>query len=191
MSEQQDPPVHLVHTHDIVERSDFDRDQKVRAGEVGEDWGDGFFVNEEPVMVLRGPDGGIVKTVPLSEAQEAMQEAAEVDPVVADTVITPTPISRADRDKLVEILAIRLFKWYAAQPRRPDKYNPVYDGIPDAPPGSPLNLQPPPGMNLFPATPGQVLEWLKMTVIAPRVRIQNNKRGLDGYRPSLSIVRDV
>lgn len=184
---QDDPNIHLVHTRDIAERSDFDRDQVVKTKELGEDWGDGFFVEEEPVVVYRDAQGGIVKTVPLSEHAEQQAEMAE--PIIAEQKIQPTPISRQDRDKLVAILAARLFKWYATQPRHPTKYNPVHDGIPDLPPGSPDNLQPLPGTKLYPATPGQVIDWLKTTVIGPRVQVQNHKRGLDGYQPQLTISR--
>lgn len=187
---ETDSDIHLVHTHDIDERSDVDKHQKVKDEDLGDEyWGDGFTVNTEPVMVFRGDDGGIVKTVPLSEYHEQLQYKQESILEEQAPVITPTPLNTADREKLVEILAIRLFKWYAAQPRRPDKYNPVYDGIPDVPPGNPANLQPPPGTNLYPAAPYQVLEWLKTTVIGPRVRIQNQKKGWTGYRPELSIVR--
>ena len=183
----QDPDIHLVHTHDIVERSDFDRDSGVASKDLGEDWGDGFFVNEEPVMVYRGPDGGIVSTVPLSEVSE--RQAEEAAPLIAEQKIQPTPISRAERDKLVTILAVRLFKWYAGQPKSATKFNPVYDGIPDVPRGSSENLQPVPGTNLYPATPQQVVDWLKRDVIGPRVEVQNHKRGLDGYQPTLTIHR--
>lgn len=191
---ESEPVVEFVHSHDIVERSDVDRDQKVTAKDLGDDdWGDGFTVSSEPVMVLRGEDGGIVKTVPLSEWDTMMErkqeEAEKAPPVEAPPVVSPTPLTTADREKLVEILAIRLFKWYASQPRNPTKYNPVYDGLPDAPPGSPVNLQPPAGTNLYPATPYQVLEWLKTTVIGPRAKIVNHKRGMSGYQPSLSFER--
>lgn len=189
----EDPNVQFVHTHDIEERSDVDKHAKVTDSDLGdEDWGDGFVVDAEPVVVLRGKDGGIVRTVPLSEHMERMSEVQEAqpEPLTAEPVVTPTPLSRKDRDKLVAILAGRLFKWYAEQPRRPDKYNPVYDGIPKLPTGSDRNLQPLPGTDLYPATPYQVLEWLKVDVIGPRVQIQNKKRGFDGYRPSLTIKRN-
>lgn len=189
--QNNDPDIHFVHARDIVERSDFDRDQTVNSDDLGEDWGDGFFVNEEPVVVQRGPMGEIVRTIPLSEYSEFQREEQQADPLLAEQKIQPTPISREDRDKLVYILASRLFKWYASQPRHPTKYNPIYDGIPDVPAGSPENLQPIPGTQLFPATPNQIMEWLKVKVIAPRVKVQNHRRGLDGYQPELTISRKV
>lgn len=187
--QNNDPDIALVHTRDIVDRTDFDRDQKINKDELGDDWGDGFFVEEEPVVVQRGSQGEIVRTIPLSEYADYQREDMETDPVLAEQKIQPTPISRAERDKLVYILASRLFKWYAAQPRHPSKYNPIYDGIPDVPKGSSENLQPIPGTKLYPATTGQVMEWLKTSVIAPRVKVQNHKRGLDGFQPELTISR--
>ena len=184
---ENNPDIALVHSRDITERSDFDRDQTIKSGELGEDWGDGFFVEEEPVIVQRNAQGHIVRTTPMSEYADMQRE--EAAPVIAEQKIQPTPISRADREKLVYILASRLFKYYAAQPRSATKFNPIYDGIPDVPAGSPENLQPIPGTNLFPATPNQIMEWLKVKVIAPRVKVQNHKRGLSGYQPELTISR--
>lgn len=189
----QDPDVFLdtSRVYEITERSDFDRDQKVKADDLGEDWGDGFFVEAEPVLVDRDAKGAIIRTTPLSQvpALAHLVTGDEAPPIEGRLKIEPKPLSRADRNKLVEVLALKLFNWYKRQPPNPSKYNPVHDGIPDVPPGSPEGLQPLPGSNLYPATPGQVIEWLKTTVIGPRVQVINKKQGWEGYRPSLQIKR--
>lgn len=69
MADENQPRVFLdtSNIRTITERSDIDRDQNVKAKDLGEDWGDGFFVQEEPVLVTRNPDGSIKRTTPLSE----------------------------------------------------------------------------------------------------------------------------
>lgn len=173
--------------YEIEERSDFDRHQNVKAKDLGEDWGDGFFVQEEPVLVTRDKrTGAILRTEPLSSVPWInMDPDDDVEPVVADPVHTPRQRTASEREKLVEILAMRLFRWYADRPPSVTEYNPIYDGIPEAPAGSRDLLQPLPGTKLYPATPGEVLEWLKMKVIAPRVQIVNKKRGWKGYQADL------
>jgi hypothetical protein len=49
-------------------------------------------------------------------------------------------------------------------------YNPLLDGISDLPSGSPEYLQPLPGTHLYPATRGQVYDWLK-GFVAARVQV--------------------
>jgi hypothetical protein len=184
----------LEHKRDIVERSDVDRHdpralrELLLDEETHEDWGDGWYVNAEPVLVERGASGEIVRTTALSEVMPTDEQVAEGEPIQGRTRVTPTPLNAADRDKVVFILASKLFKWYASQPPHPSRYNPIHDGIPDLPAHSPQNLQPMPGTNLFPATPGQVMEWLK-GVIGKRAEVQNRKIGRDTYRPSLTIKR--
>ncbi len=185
----------LTNVRELVERSDIDRDQKISVDDLGEeDWGGGFRVDPNPVVIERGPQGEIKRTVPLNDVLEAQailaEQAWEDEPVVANTVVAPTPVTTEQREKLVRILAVRLFKWYAGQPPHPARFNPIYDGIPQLPPGSPEHLQPLPGTKLYPATPDQVLEWLKSSVLAPRIKVINNERGLHGYQPSIRISRD-
>ena len=175
----------------LVERSDVDPNQRISADDLGsEDWGDGFRVEPEPVLVQRGADGAIVRVTPLSEVEEKMAEVRAQDPVVAQTRLNPTPLGPADREKMVRILAVRLFKWYASQPPSPTLYNPVYDGIPHLSPGSPENLQPIPGTSLYPASPGDVLEWIKTTVIGPRAEVINRQTGQGGYISELRFSRN-
>ena len=191
----EDPEALFIeHKRDIVERSDFDRDQRVNPDDLGEDWGEGFHVETEPVIVDRGPDGEIVRTRPLSEVEfEAEQEweaQQAAPPIEVDPVIAPSPMNHKDREKLVRILAVRLFKEYAGRSPEDPRYNPIYDGLPQVPPGSPQTLQPIPGTKMYPATHGQVLEWLKTDVIGARAKIQNHRIG-QAYKPVLSFDRSV
>jgi hypothetical protein len=174
--------------YEITERSDIDPHEDLRPGlgksdKLGEDWGDGFFVQEEPVAVLRDKSGAIIRTTPLSEVPflNWNRDEDEEPPVEGRARTNPVPMNAADRSKLVAILAQRLFRWYAQQPRSLLTFNPLYDGIPRAPSGSPEHLQPVPGTKLYPATPGEVLEWLKNDVIAPRIRVINKKKNLKGW----------
>lgn len=128
-----------------------------------EDWGEGFFVNPEPVHIQRGPDGGIVKITPFSEIPgiEYTPKQDEERAMVAEAREVPVPLNRKDRTKLVAILAGRMcLRWKNRGPGDP-RYNPYRDGIPDLPAGSPENLQPLPTTRLYPATDGQILEWTK------------------------------
>lgn len=149
-----------------------------------EDWGDGFTVFPEPAHIIRGPDGGIVSVVPLSEIPGVDFTARagtvpDAPPVEADPKPNLVPLPRNQREKLVEILATRLFKYYQQLPRDYPNYHPFRDGLPDLPAGSPKNLAP--DMDkLYPATDGQIYEWMK-GFVAARVKIVNKKRGLDGY----------
>ena len=191
MKREADPEAIVIeHKRDIVERSDFDRDQTVNAEEFGEDWGDGFHVDLEPVLVTRGADGEIVRTTPMSEVEWAAERAAEarVEPVLAPVHISPTPVSPSQREKIVRVLAVRMFKEYAGRSPEDTRYNPIYDGIPDVPPGPPANLQPLPGTKFYYASNDQVLEWLKTNVIGARAQVINKRIG-DGYVPTLSFDR--
>lgn len=172
--------------YNIKERDDFDRDERVKASRLGEDWGDGFFVQEEPVVVQRNRDGSIRALRPLDDLPGIL--ALDDDPPVEAEPIKPLKkIPLEARQKLVEILALRLFKWYKAQKPDITKYNPIYDGIPTAPPGAPDNLQPIPGTVMYPASETQVFEWLKRDVIGPRVNIINKRRRLDGFAPDYAV----
>lgn len=175
---------------DIVERSDIDRHVPLRQQKrlLGEDWGGGFFVQEEPVLVQRGPAGEIVRTVPLVDIPgfgDPIVTGEEQEPVEGRMRPTPTPLPTSEREKLAGILALRLFRWYASQPPTPMAYNPVHDGIPDLPEGAHHSLNPLPGTNLYPATRGQVLERLKR-VVASREQLVNRKKGIQGYRPDIA-----
>lgn len=182
------PPVKLDATRitEVEDRSDIDQHQDLKTirreiAEGAEDWGDGFFVDYEPVVVTRDAGGLITRTTPISEIPWLDADPDE-NPVVAAPVTAPGPQrTAAEREKLVDVLAMRLFKWYQSQPPSPTQFNPLYDGLPELPPGAPRSLQPLPGTDIYPATPGQVYEWLKAKVIGPRVQLVNKKRGWRGY----------
>ncbi len=147
--------------------------------ETAEDLGGGFLLQEAPVLVQRGPDGSIARVVPLNEipgVEYTPGGGLQVDPgpEVQKTIVSPKVLPRDQRNKLVEILALRLFKDYRQRPHT-GRYNPFYDGIPDLSAGSPEHLQPLPGTTLYPATDGQIFEWLKR-FIAARVSVVNKNR---------------
>lgn len=146
-----------------------------------DDWGDGFFVEPEPVLVFRSPDGAINRTVPLSEIpgvhfeggklrQEELVEAKEVDKKPS-----PVPLSTSSREKLVSILAGRLYRYYRDRGPGDPRYNPFRDGIPELPAGSPEHVQPLPGTDLYPATDGQIHDYIRRFV-ADRAKLINTNR---------------
>jgi hypothetical protein len=154
--------------------------QQVAAGK--EDWGDGFFVDPEPVLVFRAPDGSIARTVPLSEIPGVNFTGGRMvtDEEILSTkevpeVATPVPLPTADREKLVGIMAGRLYRYYRERGPKDPRYNPFRDGIPDLPAGSPEHLQPLPGTPLYPATDGQIHDWVRRFV-ADRVKVVNTHR---------------
>jgi len=171
--------------YDLEERSDIDpHANRIHPEQLGEDWGDGFYVSPELVKVDRGPDGRIVRTTPLSEYMDR-HEVDLVPPVLTEPnreLVARTP---AARDALVTVLADRLMEYYIKLGPQPHLYNPVYDGIPDLPLHSPENLKPLPGTKLYPATEGQVFAWL-CRLIGKRASLVNSKLGLDGEKQDLA-----
>ena len=161
---------------DHAPRSEF----RKQISEGKDDWGDGFFVEPEPVLVLRAPDASIQRTIPLSEipgveygkkalSNEELEREEEARS--SSRVVLPT----AEREKLVSILTGRLFRYYAGRGPKDPRYNPFRDGIPELPAGSPQHLQPLPGTDLFPATDGQIHDYLRRFVAA-RVTVINKER---------------
>jgi hypothetical protein len=191
MAEEAHEQVQVVNTGRVItERSDFDRDLSVRSGDLGEDWGDGFFVDAEPVIVQRDVEGEIVRTTPLSEHLSNQERLLEQQVEEArEPVITPQPLNREQRDKLVFVLAKRLFDFYREMGPNPMRYNPVYDGIPTRPRGVGQSIVPRPGTQLYDATPLQVFDWLKEWV-RERVEITNKRQGWEGYRPTIKFKVD-
>lgn len=140
-----------------------------------EDWGDGFNVYPEQVLIQRNPDGSIARTIPLSEIPGVTTYDKDAPPVEADEVPTPVPLSTSDREKLVGILTNRLYNYYWDRGPGDPRFNPFRDGIPELPAGSPEHLQPLPGTPLYPATGGQVRDYLRR-FIADRVTVINKNR---------------
>jgi hypothetical protein len=143
-----------------------------------DDWGDGFYVEPEPVHVSRAPDGSIARVTPLSEIpgvnyQSARQ--AELEPLVAEERPALVPLGTADREKLVGFLSLRLYNYYRDRGPGDPRYNPFRDGIPELPAGSPEHIQPLPGTSLYPATDGQIRDYLRRFVV-DRATLINTKR---------------
>lgn len=172
--------------YEVTERSDIDHHQNKKAilGQLedqgAEDWGDGFLVEPGFVRVDRDKrTGKILRTTPLHEIPGFIDQD-ENEPVIGRTRETPVGLNISEREKIVDILTYRLFKYYKELGPSPVLYNPVYDGIPDAPAGAPENLSPLPGSKLYPATPGEVFTWLKTKVVGPRAQLVNKKQGRTG-----------
>lgn len=188
---------------ELTDRSDIDRDAVVDPDALGSDWGDGFFVQQEPVLIKRDSAGNIVRTIPLTEL-EAMQELrrnaeiAEQTAKLVDPVATPknTIKTTSDRDKIVYLIAKRLWDWYGEDAQMIDKsfLNPIRDGIPVCPvhlEGCPLTrCEKTRRVTKKYATPAEVLDWL-VRVVAARAKVVNKHKGWQGYMPSVTISREV
>jgi hypothetical protein len=164
---------------EIVDRSDVDKHSNIDKDDLGEDWGDGFYVQEEFVLVERGPEGEIVRTTPLSEVT-TLDPGAPPEEAAPARPIRSVPVS--EREKLVDILATRLFKWYESLGPSPKELNPIYDGIPtchEHPTGCWLDCKRKGPKYL--ASRGEVYEWMKR-VIAARVQLINKKQGAVGWQ---------
>lgn len=194
-AEGSDPTIVLqegIREIDHTTLADRDAPKRQLLAEVAEgkdDWGDGFHVDPEPVLVQRGRDGGIVRTTPLSEipgvhfSRGGLQQDPDlITPQQAEAKVktveakeTPVPLSRSARTKLVEILANRLFHYYRSRGPQDPRFNPFRDGIPELPAGSPAHLQPLPGTDLYPATDGQIMDYLRRFV-GQRASVINRQR---------------
>lgn len=168
-------------------------EQKSTLEEGAQDLGEGFLLHDEPVLVQRGADGGIERLTPLSELPGVHFERGrlvsdEAPPKEVAPKPTPVPLGRAERRKLVDILATRLYKNYATEAslRNRERYNPIRDGIPDLPAGSPENLAPKPGTPLYLASEGQVYEWLKKFV-GERAQVIDTKKYGGGHLEDLAL----
>jgi hypothetical protein len=172
----------------LVERSDIDPHQRITQDMLGEHLGDGFFLNYEPVRIIRDPrTGRIVRTESLAEFQskvERRREALRPDQIeVADPVDVPKLKTTSQREQLVAILATRMFQYFEQQlidqPQRP---NPIRDGIPVYKDGSwILELDPAKTSQVsrVQAPPGMVYEWIK-AMLGARAQLVNKKRGWKG-----------
>lgn len=155
-----------------------------------EDWGDGFYVEPSPVLVQRGPDGSIIRTTPLSEIPGVefsggkLVEEGDIKEVAAKP--TPVTLSRADRQKLVAILARRLYHYWRERGPNDPRYNPFRDGIPELPAGSPQHLQPLPGTPLYPATDSQIYDYA-VRFIGDRVTVIDKQRFGRGHIQDLAL----
>ena len=156
------------------------RELRKQVAEGMEDWGDGFHVDPVPVLVTRGPDGGITKTTPLNEIPGVSFQGGKLvneEDLIKEVAEKPTPVTlnRSDRHKLVAILATRLYNYYRERGPNDPRFNPFRDGIPELPAGSPEHVQPLPGTPLYPATDGQIMDYLKRFV-GDRATVVNKGR---------------
>ena len=167
----------------LTERSDVDPHSNLTAKDLGEDWGDGFYVAPEHVLVERGPDGGIVRTTPLSEIPGVdLYGAANPEPEQASARPKPVALSREERGKLVDVLTMKLFKYYKNRPKDHPAFNPFRDGIPEVADADPMNLAP--GKSeavLMHPNPSdtEIYMWLRKFVGA-RASIVDKKQGFNG-----------
>jgi hypothetical protein len=173
----------------IRERTDFDHHGNIDKDKLGEDWGDGFFFNPEPVRIFRNAEGEIVKTAPLSsgEFEEIEGQDREIKKAVrAATVISPSPMSTSTREKLHIILTKRMFDHYDQLPASFSGLNPLRDGIPtcrDHPLGCWLVCKEQTGK--YHASRQEVFDWMKM-VVATRVDIMDKKSNRRGWKSDIS-----
>ncbi len=150
----------------------------------GTDMGDGFVMQDVPVLVQRAADGSIMRTTPLNEIPGVSYGPRGLtlggDYEIQKTSVTPAPISRKARHQMVHILAKRLFLYYQERQHALDgPYNPFRDGLPDLPAGSPEHLKPLPGTPLYPASNGQIMAWLVGFVGDRATVINKNQFGKD------------
>ena len=155
-------------------------DASTKKGQLEEgttDLGEGFLVHDEAVLVERGPDGAITRVTPLSEVPGVdYTRGDEPEPVAAETKETLHPINREDRRKMVAILAHRLMEHYKSPLAMSGQaFNPLRDGVPDTPSGSPENLKPLPGTQLYPVSASQAYDWL-CGVVGDRATVINKNR---------------
>ncbi|KKK50874.1 hypothetical protein LCGC14_3120660 [marine sediment metagenome] len=140
-----------------------------------EDWGDGFFVEPAPVLVQRDASGAIIRTTSLHEIPGVRPVSQETEIKEVEPVPTPVPLGIADREKLVGILAHRLFRYYEDRGPGDPRFNPLRDGIPELPAGSPEHLQPLPDTPLYPATDAQIYDYLRRFIVE-RISVVNTNR---------------
>ena len=155
----------------------------------GEDLGDGFILHHTPVRIERDIEGNIVRTTSLNELPGVKYTPAEMEKLtmLAEEKPVIRTLNREERSKLLDIMVFKLMKMYANPVKLADltKYNPLRDGLLNAPAGSPEFLQPLPGTPFYPASPGQVAEWLKGH-IGPRISVIEKTRFGEGYKEDIA-----
>jgi len=175
------PTKELVHTN-LVDTHQSKQSIHKDLLKTGEDLGEGFTMQDEPVLVQRDQRGEIVKLTPLSELPGVEYEQA-APPVEADLKRQPTPVkmSRSDKRKFHAVLARRLFNHYSDLDPGYPGFNPLRDGIPvDPVDRHPMALQPDKtGAKLKYATAADVYRYLK-DVVAQRATVIEKKNGTTG-----------
>lgn len=175
---------------EITERSDVDPHQGFDPEELGmEDWGDGFYVHAEPVVIERNPDGAIARTTPLSEATPHQLFPSKFDagsePIEAEPV--PKMSKRRMQAKTVDMMAGLLMVYYSRLKPGQIAYNPLYDGIPlEESLAGDLILEPnKTDAQLTHVSASEVHEWLKK-LLGKRAELINHKTGQKGWSGDIS-----
>lgn len=156
------------HTDPLVLRRGLDKNY--------DDWGDGFYVDPERVLVIRNPDGGIKSLTPLNSLPGVHWQSGKLvkdDETQADIEHkiknvegkpVPHPMTRTERERFTMILATRLYNYWKSRGPNDNKFNPFRDGLPELPAGSPEHLRPLPGTVTYPATDGQIMAYARKFV---------------------------
>lgn len=172
---------------ELQERSDVDPHGKFDPDELGmDDWGDGFHVQAEPVLIERGPGGQIVRTTPLSEAHAQGKLLRLHEQAAENAVEAPqrqrTPGTRKSQEKMIDLLAGLMMTYYSRYGPNQLPYNPLYDGIPlHESKANPLVLQPGKTSATLVHVPAhEVHDWLKQ-VFAKRADLVNARTGRKGW----------
>lgn len=182
----------------LKERSDVDPHQTFLPGRgadkaLGDYVGDGVWVSPEPVVVHRDArNGRIVRTESLDEARirsERAQELQEHEIEVGEPLPSPGGLlPRSRREKLVFILAKRMFDYYNSPEMMKDvlTLNPIRDGIPTTMSGQFVLEMTPQTADVVRrrVTPGEAFDWFK-AFIGSRVQLVEKKNGWTGT-PSLA-----
>lgn len=171
---------------ELKQRSGVDPHAEFNPEKMGmEDWGDGFFVNPEPVLIERGAQGQIVRTTPITEAHERglliPKQFKDGELIEAEPRRRPSP-SIMTQEKMVELLAGYLMTYYSRFGPNQLPYNPLYDGIPlSESAASKYILEPGKSHATLTHVPAhEVHEWLKK-VLAKRATMVNARTGKKGF----------
>lgn len=174
---------------ELEERSDVDPHDEFDPESLGmEDWGDGFYVEAEAVVIERNDDQSIKRTIPLSEAEPHQLFPQHFDlnnnPIEENMPSRPAPTRM--KEKTVHLMAGLLMTYYARFRPGELPYNPLYDGIPaEEALSSDFILQPgKTNAQLVHVSAPEVHEWLKR-VLAKRAEIINTRTGAGGWSGDL------
>lgn len=173
----------------LVERTDIDHHANLKASQFGESLGNGFFFNPTPQVIERDSTGAIRRMTPLPEWQRNAERrleiaAAQPEPIVGPVLPEVKLLPFAARERLVELMALRLFEMYQATLGDMGSPNPIRDGIPTTRGGQPVFEIDPRNLDIIKkqATPMEVLEWIK-AIIGQRFQQLNKKnRWPKGYK---------
>ena len=176
----------------LVERTDIDHHANLKASQFGESLGNGFFLNPTPQVIERDATGAIRRMTPLPEwqrkAERFLEERDKIEPIVGPTLPEVKLLPYAARERLVELMALRLFEMYQATLGDMAAPNPIRDGIPTTRGGQPVFEIDPRNLDIVrkQATPMEVLEWIK-AIIGQRFQQLNKKnRWPKGYKKDIA-----